>query len=128
MKNHKRILLSLVFMLLFVQSTLYFSGSQLLLGDPEGKRTVCSSQERKKVPSVTVPMSAKDTRALCTREKQVSIHLTDFSQCTSYTEECPEEKSYRWRDESYLERQEKQKLPDGLRAPPETNHVTLKAI
>ncbi len=61
MKNHKRILLSLVFMLLFVQSTLYFSGSQLLLGAPEGKRTVCSSQERKKVPSVTVPMSAKHT-------------------------------------------------------------------
>lgn len=128
MKDHKRILLSLLFMLLFVQSALYFSGSQLSPGSPEGKKAVYSSQEREKAPSVTVPMTAKDTQALWIREKQVSLHLTDFSQSTSYTEECQEKKIYAWRDKVHLDRQEKEELPDGLRAPPKTNHATPKAI
>ena len=105
MKKHKQMLLSFLFMLLFVQSAMYF-------------------REEKKV-SLTAFTAARDIQTPWIKEKRGNSFLTDFAQQPLYEESCAEERKF-FGGKIWLCfcRQAKQILPDSLRAPPAADYAS----
>lgn len=125
MKKHKQMLISFLFMLLFVQSAMYFSGFQLPVKPQNNMcQTVCPSREEDKSVSLTVFTAARDIQLPWIKEKRGNPFLTDFTQNFSYEENFAEERSF-WGGKVWLCfcRQAKQVLPDALRAPPAAEYV-----
>lgn len=119
MKKHKQIWAVFLFMLLFVQSGLYFTGAQLLAECREGAEITFGSGEDQKEVSITAPLSARDVNQLWNGEKKVHFSLTDISQKVSYQEsDQAEQRIYGCRERTGFDRREKYDLSDGLRAPP----------
>ena len=86
MKKHKQIWTVFLFMLLFVQSGLYFTESAVVGRLPERRRdNFCYRRDQKEV-SITAPLTARDVNQLWTGGKKVHFSLTDISQKASYQE------------------------------------------
>lgn len=126
MKKHKQMLLSFLFMLLFVQSAMYFSGFQL---PARPQNNICQTvrpfgAEEKKV-SLTAFTAARDIQTPWIKEKRGNSFLTDFAQQPLYEESCAEERKF-FGGKIWLCfcRQAKQILPDSLRAPPAADYAS----
>ena len=120
MKKHKQIRTVFLFMLLFVQSGLYFTGAQLLADCRKGEEITFVTGEDQKEVSITAPLTARDVNQLWTGGKKVHFSLTDISQKASYQEsDQAEQRIYGCREKTGFDRREKYDLSDGLRAPPE---------
>lgn len=120
MKKHKQIWAVVLFMLLFVQSSLYFTGAQLSADSLKGEDRTFSSREGQREVSIIAPLAAGNHDQLWTGGKKVHFSLTDISQKLSCMKKSTgERKIYGSREKTTFDRREKWDLPDGLRAPPE---------
>lgn len=127
MNKHKQIWAVFLFMLLFVQSSLYFTGAQLSTDCLKGEERTFSSGEGQRKASIIAPLTAGDMEQLWTGEKKIHFSLTDISQKISYTGRDQTEKIiYSCREMATFDRKEKCDLSDGLRAPPGTDHIAAK--
>lgn len=122
MKKHKQLLIFFMFMLLFVQSSLYFSSSQFLSGFKMGEGG-SSSREREKNASIIVSLAVKDTKLPWHKEKRGTSLITDLFQSPSYSGQSLEEKTKGRIEKPDFGRQEKYGLSESLRAPPKTAYA-----
>ena len=129
MRKHKQICAVLLFMLLFVQSSLYFFGAQLPERELKSEESAVSSRERENKAASIIPLKTKDVKQFWTREKKSPFSFTDFSHKISYIEPgAAEKKCYDCKEKQNFGRQEKPDPSDGLRAPPGAEHMTSKAV
>ncbi len=128
MRKHKQICAFFLFMLVFVQSSLYFFGAKLPERGLRNEERVRSFQEKEKKAAAIIPLSSKEIKQFWTREKKSPFSFTDFSHRISYIDpERAEKKFYSCKEKQNFGRWEKSDLSDSLRAPPEAEHMAIKA-
>lgn len=122
MSRHKYFFVVMIFMLIFVQSGVYFSGSQLEFQEHKEKYAgYMDSQNSRDFPAID-PLVLKETKLSWIRDKKADFSLLDFPRRIFCGEEgCQEKKIYGWKKERVSETGEKYGLISDLRAPPVYN-------